>query len=284
MKSGMSSLVAFFVLAFAFSWSVWIPAALSSHGWISFSFPSAIVGLIGAFGPTLSGMAVSFYRRGKSGLGRLLTGIRMWRFEAKWYFFVLLWPALLSLAASYIYSTFGGSLPNFNSPPILDLYPLPPEAEGIGPWGLLPFIYLQNLLIGSAMGEEIGWRGFALPRLQSRMSALSASLVLGVLWGMWHLPLYLTEGHPLSDLFFGWTLLNITADSVLFTWVFNKTQGSLFAVLLFHASIATTGLFLATADESIVISIALKWLIVSVVVLKTGAATLSSQVGHRRNP
>jgi len=282
-ESRIRPLLVFFLLAFTLSWLIWIPVALSSHGWISFSVPSAIAGLMGAFGPTLAGIIVSFIFSGRSGVGRLLIRILDWRVDSKWYIFVLFWPTILSLTASFTYNILGGSLPNFNYPPILDLYPLPTEAEGIGPWTFLPFIFLQNLLIGSAMGEEIGWRGFALPRLQARTSAFSASLILGVLWGIWHLPLYLTEGHPLSEVFFVWTLLGIVADAVLFTWIFNNTEGSLLVVLLFHASIATTELFLASTEESMFIALVLKWFVVLVIILKMGTATLSSNVSCVEN-
>lgn len=118
------------------------------------------------------------------------------------------------------------------------------------------------------MGEELGWRGFALPRLQARMSALSASLILGLLWALWHLPLYLTAGHPLSEVFFGWFLLSILADAILFTWIFNNTRGSLLVVLLFHASIATSGLFLASTAGSFVIALVLKWAVVLWIVFR----------------
>ena len=82
------------------------------------------------------------------------------------------------------------------------------------------------------MGEEPGWRGFALPRLQARLGALGASLVLGVLWGLRHLPLTLTSGDPAEGTFSGWYQLASAADAVLYTWLFTSSGGSLWLVVL----------------------------------------------------
>jgi len=121
--------------------------------------------------------------------------------------------------------------------------------------------------------------GIRASAVQSRLSALSASLVLGVVWGVWHLPLALTRGHPISEEFFGWFLLGIVADAVLFTWVVNSTNGSLLLAVLFHASIAVTGLFLASATAP-VLELGLKWAAVGVVIATFGGANLSRAQRH----
>jgi uncharacterized protein len=259
----------FFLLAFGLSWLVWIPAALASNDRLPHQIPFAVSGLLGAFGPTVAALVVTAFVAGSSGVKQLLRRILLWRVPPRWYLFALFWPAFLSLAATFSIRALGGPLPDFTSPAIVGLSPLPQELQGVGPWPLLPFIFLQNMLIGSAMGEELGWRGFALPRLQARMSALAASLVLGLLWAIWHLPLYLTAGHPISEVFVGWLLVSILADAILFTWLFNNTRGSLLPVLLFHASIATTGLFLASTAGSFVIALVLKWVAVLWIVARS---------------
>jgi uncharacterized protein len=278
------ALHAFFLLTFALSWLVWIPAALASHDRLPFQIPLAVAGLLGAFGPTVAALLVTAFVAGSSGGKQLLRRILLWRVAPQWYLFALFWPALLSLAATFSSRAMGGPLPDFTSPAIVDLSPLPPELQGIGPWPLLPFIFLQNLLIGSAMGEELGWRGFALPRLQARISAISASVILGLLWAFWHLPLYLTAGHPASDVFFGWLIVSILADAILFTWLFNNTQGSLLPVLLFHASIATTGLFLASTAGSFVIALLLKWAVVLWIVFRYRLSGPSTDAGEPDGP
>ena len=89
---------------------------------------------------------------------------------------------------------------------------------------------------GSALGEELGWRGFVLPRMQARHSALKASLLIGILWGPWHLPLWLTgtESHPIS--LYPAFVVAVIASSVFYTWLYNNTGGSLLIVVLYHAA------------------------------------------------
>jgi uncharacterized protein len=160
---------------------------------------------------------------------------------------------------------------------IMALAPYPPEVMSLSPWILLLFMFVQQTLMGSSMGEEVGWRGYALPRLQGRMSALSASLLLGLVWALWHLPYYTIIGHPLEGSFFGWTILGLPAIAILFTWVYNNTRGSLLLALMFHSSIALTGAFLASSPAHPLLGIALSWALALLVVARYGAARLSRQ-------
>lgn len=113
-----------------------------------------------------------------------------WRVQAYWYAVVLLSPAVLSMAATAVSMALGATVPRLDEPPFLHTYPLPQELIGSVPWLVfLPVVFLQQLLLGSSMGEEPGWRGYALPRMQWRYSSLRAGLTLGLLWGLWHLPL-----------------------------------------------------------------------------------------------
>jgi membrane protease YdiL (CAAX protease family) len=106
--------------------------------------------------------------------------------------------------------------------------------------GVLPLtaviLLAFSVFPGSALGEEVGWRGYALPRLQAGRSALSASLILGVIWGLYHLPLYFTgqAGRPLG--LFPVFVVSTIALSVILTWVYNGTGGSLMLVVLLHAT------------------------------------------------
>jgi uncharacterized protein len=135
-------------------------------------------------------------------------------------------------------------------------------------------LFLVVLTLTDGVGEELGWRGFALPRLLERYSALIASVVLGLLWGLWHLPLVFTEGLGL----FGqpvWLLLaDITAKSILFTWVFLRTRGSVLIAALLHG---TTNLFLVSPPVTVSgdlllpgLALAAKWLLVGIIVLVCG--------------
>ena len=280
-RSRPSLLAIFFVVAFGISWAAWIPIAASSQGWISWDIPSTLVRLIGAFGPTLAAVIVTTFFTGRSGLRALFRRVVAWRVGVLWYAFALLWPAAQSLGTTAVHVALGGTAPDFAHPPVLDLYPAPPEAFAAGLWILLPFIFLQQLLLGSAMGEELGWRGFALPRLQAGMYALRASLVLGALWGVWHLPLFFIKGDPLADTFFGWFLLGIVGDAILYTWLFNNTGGSVLLVLLLHASTATTGLFLPVTDASPLIGAVVTWIVALTVIARFGPRDLARPGGPR---
>ena len=271
------SLLVFFLLAFGVSWIVWIPTALASHGLLSFLLSPATTNLLGAFGPFAAALITTGIYDGRAGFRSLFRRLLTWRVGLPWYLFVLCWPALHSLTKTAIAAWLGSPVPDFTHPPFSHLYPLPSELSNANPLLFLPFVFLQQTLIGSSMGEEIGWRGYALPRLEAYGNALRAGIVLGVVWGAWHLPLWLTKGHPLGEEFLGWTLLGMVADSVLFTWVYSNTKGSLLLALLFHTSIAVTGLFLASAESSALIGMALKWGAVIIVVVAFGSKYLSRQ-------
>ena len=121
-------------------------------------------------------------------------------------------------------------------PVLANLVPRPAQWSGT-PW--IPLSFVAILVLGGPLGEEPGWRGFALPRLLGRMNALAASLVLGILWVVWHLPLFWLEGSSQAGgsipLFAG----AVCAFSFLFTWAYLKTGSNLFAAVLFHSGINT---------------------------------------------
>jgi len=93
-----------------------------------------------------------------------------------------------------------------------------------------------SIFPGSALGEEIGWRGYALPRLQAGRSALGASLILGLIWGLWHLPLWLTGAPGRTPILYAAFVVSTSSLSVILTWVYNSTGGSLLMVVLLHAT------------------------------------------------
>lgn len=266
-------LPAFVVLAFGFSWPVWLAGpAIGSP---------TLARLLGAFGPSLAGVAVVAATGGTASLRGLLSGLGRWNVRLRWYGFALGFPALVSLVGTIAWVGLGGSVPDFANPPVVELYPIPPGLADIGPWPLLPLVFVQTLLLGSPMGEEIGWRGFALPRLQATRGALGASLVLGVVWGVWHLPLWLSPTDPTSGTFVGWLFAGIVADAVLFTWLFNNTDGSLLLAVLFHATITVTGLFLAGPDVPWLAPL-VKWLAVVIVLQWFDRETLTRRSSSTR--
>jgi len=198
-------LIVFFVLAYVLSW--W-PSILYAFD----LSPQPIVG----FGPFLAALVVLAITRGKSGMMRLLLSMVRWRVAPVWYAIALLGPVTITVAATVLNVLLGAQAPS--------------SAE-LGGWtALLPTFFLLLLVpgIGGAW-EEPGWRGYALPRLQAGRSALFASLILGVIWAFWHLPLMVVGQVNWSD------IVLVIAVAVVFTWVFNNAQGSVLIVMLMHA-------------------------------------------------
>jgi len=267
------SLVAFFLLAFIIAWGFWIPAALATKGMLPFPFPVTLAGVLGAWGPSLAGIIVTAAVDGKAGLRTLLRRLTVWRVGVQWYLFALLWPAVLSLLATGVSMLLGGPVPDFAHPPVTTEYPVPPEALSAGFLPLLPMVFVIQVF-SSPLGEELGWRGFAVPRLQARWSALLSSLVVGAIWGLWHLPRNWAPGTPFDVAGFVWLVLGLVLNAVLYTWVFNNTKGSLVPVILLHTAQAVTLLFLAEASTPLVKN-GLTAILVIVIVAVFGAARLS---------
>ncbi|MPQ99365.1 CPBP family intramembrane metalloprotease [Modestobacter sp. I12A-02628] len=228
-------LVAFFALAFGLSWLAWLPYLLSENGLgvLAFSFPSVLgtsqlLGVLpGAYlGPVTAAVVVTVLVEGRAGLrawrGRLLR----FRVGARWYLGVGVLVPLSLLAATFVLPQAWGS------------------ARMVGAGLLLAYVPMLVLqVVTTALAEEPGWRDFALPRLQARLGPVTGTVVLGLLWGAWHWPLFLTEwgGHP--DVTWVQPVL-FTAScvplSLVMTWVFNRTGQSVPLVMLLHAGINST--------------------------------------------
>ncbi|MEX1656173.1 type II CAAX endopeptidase family protein [Streptomyces pseudovenezuelae] len=220
----------FFTLAFALSWAAWTPYVLSGNGlgvW-DFTFPGGRAGsqlsgvLPGAYlGPIASALLVTGITEGRAGLRTWRARMTRFGVSWRWYAVVLLAvPAVLTLASAAL----AGRGPALPSAALLAAY--------------LPGLLIQMITTGLA--EEPGWREFAMPRMQRRYGPLTATLVVGALWGCWHLPLFLTEwgGGP----HVAWTVpveflvMTITFSCVM-TWVFNRSGESMPLVMLLHTGV-----------------------------------------------
>lgn len=220
-------LIAYFVLAFGLSWLAWLPYVLTP-GHIPEVFGSRqTLGLLpGAYlGPIAAAFLVTAICEGRPGLARWARRLVRWRVGARWYVAVLVAVPLVGVAATF-------ALPGAVADVRL------PSAAVLA--GYLPLLVLQVLTTGVA--EEPGWRDFAQPRLQDRFGPLPGALILGPLWGAWHLPLFFTEwaGWPDVD----WTMpAEFVAGTVLLgivlTWVFNLSGGSVPMAMLVHANVNT---------------------------------------------
>jgi hypothetical protein len=146
----------------------------------------------------------------------------------------LLLPGLVILLAVTLNNWIGGTAPDFS----MAAFPFGPPETPL--WQKLLILFLVFTLGFDGLGEEIGWRGFALPKLLESRSPLVASLILGALWALWHFPYALTAGTFLSEVPLHWFFINLLALSVIYTWIFINTNGSLLLPLLFHAAGNTT--------------------------------------------
>ncbi|MHB9286012.1 CPBP family intramembrane glutamic endopeptidase [Halobacteriales archaeon Cl-PHB] len=182
---------------------------------------AGVLWLLGGLGPPISAVVVLGVSEGPRAARQLLARVTFWRVERRWYVVAVLLPGVVvgvTLLVDALW--FGVTTPQ----PSLDLLPL--------------FVgsILANMVIGGGL-EEIGWRGFALPRLQAEYSALTASLLLGVVWIGWHAPLFVVPGAVQTTLDPLPFLVQGIALAVLFTWLYNSTRGSLLLAVLFHGTV-----------------------------------------------
>jgi uncharacterized protein len=218
--------ISFVALTYVISWSLWLPQVLYSQGYIAAQIP--FWGL-GSFGPSIAGIVVIYLFSGSNGLKELWIRLRDWKLALKWYGFILLFPSVIIMISFSINHFLGGSMPPIN---LKDSLPL-----------IVP-TFLLVLFLGGPLNEELGWRGFLLPRLLSVKAPFAASIILGVIWALWHLPLFWIQGASQEGIPVIWVLLQIMALSIIFTWLYRRTEGSLLIALLFHASLNTSGVFL----------------------------------------
>jgi membrane protease YdiL (CAAX protease family) len=236
---GVRSVALFYLLAFAVSWAIVIPQAAAGRGLINIQLPGA-VGFLSPLAPMLAAVLMSWREGGTAELKRLLRSLLVWRVAPRWYAVVLLGFPLLALVAVVIGFVTSSHRPDLSASYIHNIFPQFPR--NLSPWLLfLPFLLFS---IATTIPEETGWRGFALPRLQRSWGPVLASLVVGSLWGLWHLPDFFYLQAVQSGISFPLFLAGTVSTSILFTWVFNGTGGSLLMVSILHSSFNASDVFL----------------------------------------
>ncbi|HSL45121.1 MAG TPA: type II CAAX endopeptidase family protein [Anaerolineales bacterium] len=223
-------LTAFFLLAIGLTWIFMITDALGSHGIIPFRLPLPLLIVMG-YMPTLAAVLVAGRTGGKEAIRALFRKLLIVRVSLGWYLLAIFGLAVIYVAVIILHNLLAGS----PALPILsdNLPPLPPLQLALS---TVPMF----LLIGIVNGEELAWRGFALPRLQAKYNALTSSLILGMVWAFFHLPLFFTvTGSSQADWAFPSFLISTLAMSVLYTWLFNNTRGSVLMAYLLHAAANT---------------------------------------------
>lgn len=224
----MRSLFKFFTLTYILSWFLWIAAA-ALLGW-DVSQRSGLVAisgplyLLGVYAPALVAIALIAQSEGRAGTLALLRRTIRWSVGARWYLFALGYFVAIKLAVGVLHRLAVGTWPTFSDTP----------------W----FVMLATIVFSTPFqaGEEIGWRGYALPRLSRHVGLPVASLILGAVWGCWHLPFFFVSGTDKSGQSFPVYLLVVMALSVAMAWLYWRTNGSLLLTMLMHAAVNNTNI------------------------------------------
>ena len=223
---------AFFVLAYLLSWAYWLVVlGIMGHDTLAWFVP-------GAFGPPIAALLVTGLVDGRDGIRAFLRRLFLWRIGARWYVLALIGLPALGLVVGL---------------------PFRDGSERFTEWspsGIVTYLATLSFLVVLGGGqEEPGWRGFALPRMQERLGPLGASIVLGSLWGLWHLPVFVlvpgyhsagTDVASIAASLLAFTAISAVGQSVLLTWLFNNTRGSILLAVLAHASLNAGQIFVAT--------------------------------------
>jgi len=245
-------LISYFFLAYLFSWIISIPLILGIVPlWFHY---------FTAYGPALAAIVVNLLVNDDCERLKLLFKKTIeWKISWLWYLFALS-PLLIFLVVS------------------LFLNKNPLDIESLGTVNFLPSLGLSAIflwILTSGVGEEMGWRGFALPTLQAKYSALKSALILGLFWAGWHipaffyLPTYMRLGFTILPMF----ILGIITGSIVYTWLFNSTDGNILIAILFHgifnfvtASKAAEGL-----PDAIVSTLVMIWAVMLIIIYKPGS-------------
>lgn len=209
----------FFVLTYAVTWVCWMPVVHAAGA------PGAslrALWLLGVFGPAIVAVGLTAREEGLGGVRSLLTRVVRWHVAARWYVFAAGYMIAIKLAVAVVYRLTTRSWPHFGS-------------EG-------PIVMLLATIVSTPFqaGEEIGWRGYALPRLADRMGLARASVLLGVLWAGWHLPQFFVAAADTYHQSFPLWTVQVTALSVAIAWLYARTNGSLLLTMLMHAAVNNT--------------------------------------------
>lgn len=275
------ALLVFFVLVFALSWAVWIMAKLATRGIMASPIPLGLTGMTGANCAGLVAILLTAVYEGRSGLRTLFRRLRIWRVGIGWYLFALLWPVARSLLATGLALLAGYTASQHGNPFLLSDNPTFRIYMDAGYWALLPITFIALFLfqlVGNSLFVQLGWRGYALPRLQARVNSLWSSVILGVLLSLWLLPQFVPSQGPLwvqgQASTFARSVVSTIITAVLYTWVFNNTRESLWPIALLHTSFAITPYFLPAVEVTWLI-ILVEAALVAAVVLIYGPARLA---------
>ena len=253
-------------MIFGFAPALMVATGLLSPAWTQ----------LGALSSSLAAIVLVVIEGRKGGLRELLGRALIWRVDIKWWLFALFYMIVPTVASLYLYHLLGG--------PAVDWSGLQPLYQ------VVPMLIFYTIAAG--IGEEFGWRGFLLPRLQARHNALVSGLIVGIAWATWHVPLFFIKGTGqyeqqmdagLLPAILGYAVF-VTVQSVQFTMLFNNTKGSVLLAAVFHGASNAWANYIDVYRghfDGILVLAALFVLITVVIVLLFGPRDLSRT--NRRN-
>jgi len=259
----------YFVATFVWTWLFWGVAIVT--GATVETAAGGILMLLGVIGPMVTGIAFTYLTRDKGGRRDYWKRvIDFKRIPGKWYLVIFLFVPILNILAVFVDVVAGGTGATWGEAARNVLIDPSSIVLSILFSSLIPFI------------EELGWRGYVLDRLQEKRNALASSLILGVVWSIWHLPLFFVAGTYQAGLGVGtlafWLFIfGVLPLSLPFTWVYNNTNRSTLAVILFHSMINFTGEVIALSEQGETYSIAL-WFVAAIgITVIWGAKTFTRE-------
>ncbi|MCL4250064.1 MAG: CPBP family intramembrane metalloprotease [Anaerolineae bacterium] len=255
-------LVSFFVIAYVIVWVFSIPSIAISQGWLDPAYSGLrAINIISNFSPAIAAIVVTAVVQGRSGVRALLSRLRSSGIPIYWYAAAVLLPLVINLVgqlAAYLISGTSPHLPGMS-------------------WYLFP-VYFAGIFVIVGLAEEIGWRGFALPNLQHQHTALVSSVILGVLWGLWHLPTWWIPGTVQHDLSLPVYVAGTVGFTIILTWLFNSSEGALVLPVLMHTATNTISGFLPVpTPNGLPIQNIVTWGVALILIAVAGAAHLSKR-------
>ncbi len=229
-------LTVYLLVTFGSTWLIWSPLLFAEYLSLSLPVPSVVFITLGSFVPSIVALFLTWRYAGGSELRHLLGRAFVWRVSPIWYLLAIVGPVLLILLALGGHILLGGSLPEF----------VPFGAR----WLIVAVNFVLVFLIGGPLGEEFGWRGVVLPALEARFRPPWDSLILGIIWTAWHLPLFFISDSAQHSLPFWLFALLTMALCILITWVYHCSGDSLLLVILFHTAINTWSGVLKISPEA----------------------------------
>jgi len=229
----------FLLLTFGFSWILWLPGLALTYGMIapskSWTTITNIAQWLGGIGPSFAALVLIIKEEGKIGVKDIFK--KAFQFKLGYWYLPLFLILPVAVILAHVLNTllFDGSFPQ--------------ASVLTEPWWI-PILFLVFLVL--QFGEELGWRGYALGLFQQKWNALLSSVFLGVIWAVWHLPMFLSNGFGQHDnhLPYGQFFITIVLVSVIITWLQNNTRGSLVPAFITHALFALTGEVLPLIETS----------------------------------